>query len=124
MLFGVTATTLALELFSKKSWPPYLMLVLFPLLLVVGSDGRRWVVAAMGGFGVVALVEHSYWATVLHQFGAPEFHAGLLRGDRRCFVFLALEVLLLVGYGWLLGMSWREMARSPVNARPGGLAQI
>lgn len=117
MLFGVTGTTLALELFSKKSWPPYLMLVLFPLLLVVASDGRRWVVAAMGGFGVVALVEHSYWATVLHQLAAADFHAGLLRGDVRCFVFLGLEWLLLVGYGWLLEMSWREMGTERAGAR-------
>ncbi len=117
MLFGVTGTTLALELFSKKSWPPYLMLVLFPLLLLVASDVRRWVVVAMGGFGVVALVEHSYWATVLHQFAAADFHAGLVRGDGRCFLFLGLELLLLAGYGWLLEMSWREMGTERVGAR-------
>ena len=119
MMFGVAATTLALELFAKKSWPPYLMLVLFPLLLLVANDGRRWAAAAMGGFGVVALVEHSYWATVLHQFAAPDFHAGLLRGDGRCFVFFGLEVLLLLGYGWLLGLSWREMARSRLSTDAG-----
>ncbi len=119
MLFGVTATTLALELFSKKSWPPYLMLVLFPLLLSVASRGSAWAVAGVGAFGVVALVEHSYWATVLRQFDAQTFHAGLARGDGRCFVFLALELLLLVGYGWLLSLSWREMGRGAAE----GLAE-
>lgn len=109
MLFGITATTLALELFSKKSWPPYLMLVLFPLLLSVAAAASVWATVAIGAFGVVALVEHSYWATVLHQFEAPAFHAGLLHGDGRCFVFLLLELLLLCGYGWLLAMSWRAM---------------
>lgn len=108
-LFGITATTLALELFSKKSWPPYLMLVLFPLLLSVAAATSMWTATAIGGFGVVALVEHSYWATVLHQFDSPAFHAGLLHGDRQCLVFLLLELLLLCGYGWLLLLSWHAM---------------
>ena len=121
MLFGVAATTLALELFSKKSWPPYLMLVLFPLLLSVASRGSVWAVAGVGVFGAVALVEHSYWATVLGQFDSQMFHAGLARGDGRCFVFLALELLLLVGYGWLLWLSWREMGRGRADGLADGL---
>lgn len=109
MLFGISSMTLALELFSKKSWPPYLMLVLFPMLLLVSAETALWTAIAIGGFGVVALVEHSYWATVLHQFEAPTFHAGLLHGDRQCFVFLLLELLLLCGYSWLLALSWRAI---------------
>ena len=120
MLFGVAATTLALELFSKKSWPPYLMLVLFPLLLSVASSGSAWAAAGVGAFGVVALVEHSYWATVLGQFDSGTFHAGLARGDGRCFVFLTMELLLLAGYGWLLGLSWRATARGAAE----GLANV
>ena len=128
MVLGVVAATLALELLAKKSWPAYLMLVLFPLLVGVVRSGGPWSVAGMAGFSAVAMVEHSYWASLLGQFDAATLHQGLVRGDGRCFVFLLLEVLLVVGYGWLLRMSWRQMAgpaKAPARSeRPEGQAGV
>jgi len=104
--FATAALTLALVLFSKKSWPPYLMLSLFPICLL--ADLRRRIqVIALAAFSLIAVVEHSYWATLLHQLTAQEFHQGLLSGQATYFVFLALQLLLLWGYGWLLAAALR-----------------
>jgi hypothetical protein len=104
--FATAALTLALVLFSKKSWPPYLMLSLFPICLL--ADLRRRIqVIALASFSLIAVVEHSYWATLLHQLTAQEFHQGLLSGQATYFVFLSLQLLLLWGYGWLLAAALR-----------------
>ena len=103
LVFGPAALTLALLLLSKKSWPPYLMLVLFPLCLLFGEEaGRRWRVAAFALFGVVATVAHSVWATIFQQFLAPAFHQNLQHPTTGLVIFLGLQIGLVVGYGLLL----------------------
>lgn len=108
LTFSLPALTLTLLLFSKKSWPPYLMLALFPICLLISSR-RRLETFLFAAFGVVALVEHSYYATLLHAFSASDFHQGLLSHRQSCLIFLAIEVLLLFGYGWLLLASLRQI---------------
>ena len=105
LTYGMAALTLAFLLFSKKSWPPYLMLALFPACLVVagGLKGSgRWKVAAFAGFSVVAVTEHSYWASSLAQFSSMEFHRALMAGESSAVLMMGLEVVLTAGYLWLL----------------------
>ncbi|HTH52810.1 MAG TPA: hypothetical protein VL495_02595 [Edaphobacter sp.] len=111
IVFAMPALTLALMIFSKKSWPPYLMLTLFPLCLLI--DGRRLLqVAAFAGVGIVAVLEHSYWATFLSQLDAQHLHQGLLSGQSTYFILFAFELFLLAGYGWLLALSLRNISSS------------
>lgn len=103
VVFGTAALTLALLLFSKKSWPPYLVLSLFPICLL--SAGSRIKSTVFALYGVIAIVNPSYWATLLRQFSAREFHEGLLAGSAHCYVFLALQLMLIAGYLWMLSAS-------------------
>jgi hypothetical protein len=113
--FATAALTLALVLFSKKSWPPYLMLSLFPICLL--ADWRRRIqVIGISIFSLIAVVEHSYWATLLHQLTAQELHQGLLSGQSTYYVFLALQLLLLAGYGWLFAAALGRIVTSPQTA--------
>jgi Dolichyl-phosphate-mannose-protein mannosyltransferase len=101
--FSTIALTLTLVLFSKKSWPPYLMLALFPICLSFTERTRpRLRLAAFSLFSVVAVVEHSYWASILLLPDAAAFHHSLFAGEPSAFLLLFLQLLLLGGYIWLL----------------------
>lgn len=108
VLFALPAVTLVLELFAKKSWPPYLMIVLFPLCLLLADRGRRavWMFEI---FSVVAVSEHSFWATVLGSIGSGDMHQGLIARGPNFFIYLLLQFLLLSGYAWLLWMALQEV---------------
>ena len=108
ILFALPAVTLVLELFAKKSWPPYLMIVLFPLCLLF-ADRSRLALWIFEIFCVIAVSEHSFWATVLGSIGSGEMHQGLLAREPNFFVYLLLQILLLSGYSWLLWMALREV---------------
>ena len=103
LTLGSAALTLTLLVLSKKSWPPYLMLVFFPICLVFsgGRLGRLWLLL-FACFGVVATVAHSFWATVFGQFLAPAFHLALQQGQPDALLFLGLQTALVGGYLWLL----------------------
>ena len=111
LTFGMAAFTLGLLLFSKKSWPPYLMLALFPICLLIPPASRLKTIA-FALFGVIAVVSPSYWATVLAQFSAQEFHHGLLTHQPICLFFLAQQMLLILGYLWLLTEALRQITAS------------
>jgi hypothetical protein len=104
LTFGSAALTLTLLVLSKKSWPPYLMLTLFPICLLIFGDGpaRKLRLAGFAFFGVIAVVAHSFWATFLSQFLAADFHAALVARSHAAFFFLVLQLLLIAGYLWLL----------------------
>jgi hypothetical protein len=103
MTFAPAALTLALLILSKKSWPPYLMLVLFPLCLLFGAGRMRTLrTFAFGIFSVLAVFVHSFWATIFRQALAPELHTMLAAGRPSALLFLLLQVLLVGGYLWLL----------------------
>jgi hypothetical protein len=118
MTYSYAALTLALLLLSKKSWPPYLMLALFPVCLLVAGGGvvrERWKVAAFAVFSVVSVTEHSYWASSLAQFTSAKFHQALLAGESGAIQMLLLELLLIAGYLWLL---WEAVGRIWASAGP------
>lgn len=108
LTFALAALTLALLIFSKKSWSSYLTLALFPICLLIEAR-RRLELLGFALLGVVAVIEHSYWATLLHQLSSEELHQGLLSGRPTYFVFLSIEFVLLAGYAWLLVVALRKM---------------
>lgn len=100
---GCVAMTLALLLLSKKSWPPYLMLVLFPIcMLVAGKGYSRWRALAFASFSWIAILAHSFWATEFLQIEGFALHGYLAAGEARSVGFLLLQLGLVGGYGWLL----------------------
>ena len=102
-VFGCASLNLALLIFSKKSWPPYLVLTLFPLCLLLGEGTRqRLRLACFALFNVVAVTTHSIWATVFGQFLAEPFHHALAQRQPMAIVFLITQILLVAGYAWLL----------------------
>jgi len=108
LTFGFAALALTLVLLSKKSWPPYLMICLFPICLLIKNFSKlRVLVFAL--FGVVALSADSYWATVLQQAVSSEFHRGLLAHRSDCLILLVLQIALVGGYLWLLQLAIREI---------------
>ena len=122
LAFGLAAITLVFLIFSKKSWPPYILLTLFPTCLLIPAFRIRSVIT-FAAFQVVALLEHSYWATLLRQFPAQQLHLGLTSGQPLYWAFLLIEVLLVSGYLWLLrsallGLTGRKQlsATSPSGA--------
>jgi hypothetical protein len=104
--FGSAALLLTLLIFSKKSWPPYLVLTLFPLCLLMGQGTHlRLRLACFAIFNAVAVTSHSIWATVFGQFLAPAFHQSLAAHRPAAFIFLAAQIALIAGYIWLLAES-------------------
>jgi hypothetical protein len=105
--------TVALILFSKKSWPPYLMLSLFPICLLFRS---RLNIAGFALLGVVSAASHSYWETLLVELKATGLHQGLLSHDPNCILFLFIELVLIACYAWVLQAALRQIYRSPFAA--------
>ena len=103
VVFGCASLNLGLLIFSKKSWPPYLVLTLFPLCLLFGEGAyRRLRLALFAVFNVVAVTTHSIWATVFSQFLAEPFHHALMQRQLKAWIFLITQILLVAGYAWLL----------------------
>ncbi len=40
VIFGTAAITISIELLAKKSWPPYLLMALFPICLQISAENR------------------------------------------------------------------------------------
>lgn len=113
VLWGIAASTMVLVLSSNKSWPAYLVLVLFPLCVMAAGSGPGARVA-FAFFGIVAVVEHSYWATLFGEVDAASLHKALLQRDPQSLVLMLIEILLLSGYAWFLwGCTLRALGRIP-----------
>lgn len=113
LITSSAALTMTVLIFSKKSWPPYLVLVLFPLCLLIAQSGVSTAkVVAFELFGAVAVTEHSFWSTVIHQSPAPALHRLLLARDPDAILMIMLEILLLAGYFWLLCAALHQLSPS------------
>ena len=108
IVFGIAAITLAIILFSKKSWPPYLLLALFPICLSLSK--RKAAVFGFAIFNVVAVTEPSVWAVTLEQSNALKLHHLLALHNAHAFVLLALELALCGGYAVLLRCALRRVS--------------
>lgn len=110
---SMASLTMALLLFSKKSWPSYLMLALFPLCLIVSSEypaKNKLRILCFNLFGCIAVVEHSVWASTFSAGDATWFHTALLQHQPGAIAFLVLELCLIGGYLWLFLESVRRIA--------------
>ena len=118
VVFGCSSLNLALLIFSKKSWPPYLVLTLFPLCLLLGEGAhRRLRLACFAVFNVLAVTTHSIWATLFSQFLAQPFHLhALVQRQPMAIVFLVTQILLVSGCAWLLVESI-DMMLTPTEPR-------
>lgn len=113
---------------SKKSYPGYLCMALFPLCLVVARH-KRFAAAAMAFliFSTLAGAEASLYFRTLHlQDLRPLRQLGLASADARPYLLMmGVDLLLLAGYAWLLLASWRWLTTScakrgdTLNARGG-----
>ncbi len=122
--FGCVALNLALLFFSRKSWPNYIVLTLFPLGLLFGQGGhRRLRLALFAVFNVVAVTTHSIWATVFSQFLAGPLHQALMQRQSMAWVFLITQILLVAGYAWLLIESI-DMMLTPTLVTVGTVPQL
>ena len=124
IVFGIAAIIFALLLFSKKSWPTYLMLCLFPVCLLpvlepATPTQRRNRLAAFAVFTLIALTEHSFWSSIFDQPTSAQLHVMLFAGRPLVLAFFFAEFLLLVGYVWLLAECVREIRRTALNSRLG-----
>jgi hypothetical protein len=109
LIFSIASLTVALVLFAKKSWPNYLVLGLFPICLTIDAR-RRLELAGFALFSFVAVMEHSYYATLVNV-PVRELHERLFSGQPTCVIFVAFEVLLIAGYGWLLSLALHRMTK-------------
>ncbi|HWZ50907.1 MAG TPA: glycosyltransferase 87 family protein [Granulicella sp.] len=117
--FGISALTLEVLLLSKKSWPPYLMLSLFPICALAAAGSRsRLRVGAFAVFSLVAVIEHSVWSSWLEQFSSTAFRSALLAHNPQALLFLGLQLLLISGYAWLLMESIHRLAAVPGPVEP------
>lgn len=115
--FGSTALLLAVLIFARRSWPPYMMLMLFPLCLGISRRSHlRLCLAGFAVFNLFAVVTHSFWATVLISALAGPFHQGLLRHDPATILSLALQIGLIAGYLWLLSECISELRLARIAA--------
>jgi hypothetical protein len=109
VIFGTVAITITIELLAKKSWPPYLLMALFPICLLISASSKlKTTLFAM--FNIIAVVSPSYWATATSQATAEEFHRGLLTGQLNAYILLFLQIALVAGYAWLLKSSLQRIA--------------
>jgi hypothetical protein len=115
LTFSAVALTVALLMLSKKSWPTYLMLVLFPLCLVLARLAP-WKRIVFLLFSLVVISEHSFWTIRLGEVDALGLHTLLFAGNRAAVEFLLLELLLIAGYIWLLFESIRQTSRASRDA--------
>ncbi len=119
LTYGMVALTLALLLFSKKSWPPYLMMSLFPLCLLAASVSRhlRRTLALFALFSLTAVTEHSVWSSLLLEAPSASLHAAVLGGNRVAELYLMLHTALLAGYLWLLILAIGQVRMSSSGLR-------
>ena len=108
--WSVPFVTLLLILLSKKSWPNYLLLILFSLCLLpsLRRPSHRVGFAFLQFLGCTA---HSYWATFFLLGAAVPLHARLMTADPRTLLLAITQAALILGYFWLLLLTARELRR-------------
>jgi len=114
--FGMAAVIVAAVLFSKKSWPPYLILALFPICLTVPA--KRTCVLLFALFNVASCLEPSAWWLASSAQGV-EMHRHLVARVPAAMGFLPLDLLMVAAYSWLLMLAVRGiLGRSAEAGEP------
>jgi hypothetical protein len=118
IFFGLSAMTLALVCFAQKTWPTYTVMALFPTCMVAAAQVVRfgWKARVLFAlYGLVCVLEHSYYSTMLDHAMAPQERHLLGLVSPAAWGFVPLEGLLIAGYLWLMGLSLLYMERPPVE---------
>jgi hypothetical protein len=110
LTLGLAAITLTVVLVSKKSWPPYLMLALFPICLLIPTQ-RRFATLSFAILGVVTALEHSSWSLLLMAPPAV-YHIGVRLHLAAFVASFALQLMLVTAYAWLLYAAIRKMLQT------------
>ena len=111
LLYGIALCTLVFLVFSKKSWPPYAMMTLFPICLLPAA-GKRWSWLFFGVFGIVCMLEPSYAASIMSFPTDAILHSGILAHQPRALIMIGLEIGLILSYLWLISLSIRQIRRT------------
>lgn len=112
LMYGVAALTLVLLVLSKKSWPPYLVLALFPMCLSVAESGSKRLGLRLLIFALLQVVfvsEHSVWETLLHELRSIALHQAIMVGQIPLILFFLLQLSVVAGYFWLMYESLRKV---------------
>ena len=113
-MYGAVAVTLVLLILSKKSWITYLLMTLFPFCVLVAES--KWLYAWLfGAFQWIAVVEPSFWASVLLQPESLQLRELLRSRQPAAEAFLGIEVLLIAGYLVFLLLALRRLSRRGVS---------
>jgi Glycosyltransferase family 87 len=113
-MYGAVAVTLVLLILSKKSWITYSLMTLFPLCVLVAES--KWLYAWLfGAFQWIAVVEPSFWASVLLQPESLQLRELLRSRQPAAEAFLGIEVLLIAGYLVFLLLALRRLSRRGVS---------
>jgi hypothetical protein len=105
---ALSCALLVLLLLSRKAYAGYLVIGLVPMCIAFAATRpRRWQAVLFLCLGVLASIEPSLWfrwmaEATLTPVGVPR--------DPRTAIFVAVQLLLVCGYAWVL---WRLWPRPP-----------
>ncbi len=105
LTLGIAAVTLVILSIPKKSWPPYFLLALFPVCLLIAPLSRGKI-ALFAAFQVLCVAIPSVWADVFDLDDALPLHALLLAHKPVAILFYLGQTLLVAGY---LVMLWEAL---------------
>ncbi len=97
LTLALAAVTLVILSLPKKSWPPYFMLALFPICLLIAPLGRAWI-AFFAAFQILCVAIPSVWADIFNVADALPMHALLVAHNGVAILFYLGQVLLVAGY--------------------------
>jgi hypothetical protein len=110
VLWALNLLMLTLLLFSRKSYPTYLVMCFFPLCAVAAREGlTRFRAGLFGVFGLVAMIESTLWFRWLNgqQFLGLTPSAGVSIAPWKVMLFLSIDLVLLAFYVYYWRESWR-----------------
>ncbi len=110
LTLSLIAELLCVQIFSKNTWDRYLVMAMFPLCTLVARMSFGEIVA-FGIWAMDAVVEPSYWATVLNSGPAERIHPYLVAREPHVLFMLLLEVVYVSGSIYLFAVCVRQLLR-------------
>jgi hypothetical protein len=125
MALSAELILLAVMLMNKKSDTSYLGMCFFLLCAFAAFEtdrGRRAMASLYALLSLLALPIASFWYWPLNRESALQLHALWLAGNRNAWIMMAMQILLVAGYGGLMLGIVRTL-REPVEALTGTTAR-
>ena len=108
LTLAIAAVTILLLFIPKKSWPPYFMLSLFPVSLML-APLARWKITLFAAFQCLCIALPSIWAEVFSQAEALPMHVLLFTRSSAAVPFFLGEIVMVAGYIALLFEALRQI---------------